>query len=64
VVENLLGQAVRELKPDTVIALLHNRVVQVGEKNFHIRVRAVTLAERICYYLNISEHVVTEEDEP
>ena len=64
VVENLLGQAVRELKPDTVIALLHHRVVQVGEKHFRIRVRAVTLAERIGYYLNISQHVVGEDDEP
>jgi hypothetical protein len=63
VVETLLGQAVRALKPDMVIALLDNRVVQVGEANYRIRVRAVTLAEVIYYYLDITEHLVTEEDE-
>ena len=65
VVNTLLGQAVREIKLDTTLALLEGRIIAVDQKNYRINVRAVVLAERVTYYLRIALHTSgADPDEP
>lgn len=65
VLRSLIGQAVRELKPDTVMALLDKRIMAVGDKSYRVNVRAVVLAERVSFYLRVTLHRDdSEDDEP
>lgn len=65
VVNTLLGQAVREIRVDTTVALLDGRIIAVDQKSYRIVVRAIVLSERVTYYLRVTQHAPTPEpDEP
>ncbi|UNC91533.1 hypothetical protein [Candidatus Contubernalis alkaliaceticus] len=51
IVKTLIGQEIDEINPKLVFKLLDERLIEVEEKNFLIKVRSVIMAEKVIFNL-------------
>jgi len=51
IVKGLIGQEIGEINPELAYKLLDQRIVQLEEKNFLIKVRSIVIAREILFHL-------------
>lgn len=56
IVKGLIGQEIGEVNPELVYKLLDERIVQIEEKKYLIRVRSIVIAKQVLFNLE-AEHL-------
>jgi hypothetical protein len=63
-VKDLLGQEVHALPYPLLFNLLDGRLIEEGDKKFHLDVEAVIMGENLVYFLNVKKVNGTAESSP
>ncbi len=53
IVKTLIGQEINEISPELVHKLLDERIIEVEDKNFLIKVRSIVMSEKVIFNLEI-----------